>query len=156
MRDKLKACPFCGGEAEIGEGKKGQAGCFDPIFAAGCTSCGCRIDDWFDGEAEAIAAWNTRVDDSETRPDDHQTDLPSAGDTQAPTREQQLEQALKVAREALVRFADFAAYLESETEGFSDDDEFDLEFNGHLFTNFYVSHFRHAHQALKGTGADHG
>lgn len=58
----LKSCPFCGGEAQIYEGRKGQAGCFEPIFDAGCSECPCRLYDWQDTEAEAADLWNTRTD----------------------------------------------------------------------------------------------
>lgn len=49
--EELKTCPFCGGEAEI-------------VISGGdrrvdCKKCGARSD-WYDTEAEAIAAWNRR------------------------------------------------------------------------------------------------
>lgn len=51
--EKIKPCPFCGGEAEF-------------VMSGGdrrvdCKKCGARSD-WYDTEAEAIAAWNNRAD----------------------------------------------------------------------------------------------
>ena len=53
MRDGLKPCPFCGGEAHTTEtaryGKRYGVACF----------CGASVR-FFDTEAKAIAAWNAR------------------------------------------------------------------------------------------------
>jgi hypothetical protein len=50
--------------------------------------------------------------------------------------------------EALRPFADMADYLDSETEGFADTDEFDLLYEDHLFHHFKVADFRDARAAL--------
>lgn len=54
--------------------------------------------------------------------------------------------------EALRPFADMADYLDSETEGFSETDEFDLLYEDHLFHHFKVADFRIARAALSGSG----
>ena len=53
-------------------------------------------------------------------------------------------------REALAPFADFAEYLEVETEGFSDTDELDLcvEESGFRLIKFKISDFRRIRTAL--------
>ncbi len=55
--------------------------------------------------------------------------------------------------EALRPFADMADYLDSETEGFSETDEFDLLYEDHLFHHFKVADFRIARAALAGSGS---
>lgn len=55
--------------------------------------------------------------------------------------------------EALRPFADMADYLDSETEGFADTDEFDLLYEDHLFHHFKVADFRDARAALSGSGS---
>jgi hypothetical protein len=55
--------------------------------------------------------------------------------------------------EALRPFADMADYLDSETEGFADTDEFDLLYEDHLFHHFKVADFRAARAALSGSGS---
>lgn len=50
--------------------------------------------------------------------------------------------------QALVPFADLFDLLESETEGLSDEDDFDLMLHDHLFQRFKVADFRKAHTAL--------
>ncbi len=60
--DKLKPCPFCGGEAEIQ--------CFECLFesfegrryAVECKFCSCSLE-LFETEEEAVEAWNRRVGD---------------------------------------------------------------------------------------------
>ncbi len=114
--DKLKACPHCGETEGVTLSETNTGFVLVHWWQVECHGCCASIVQ--NTEAEAIAAWNTRVDDSETRSDDHQTGLPSAGDTQAPSREQQLEQALKVAREALaaVKQHDDSAFLGPDRE----------------------------------------
>lgn len=67
---ELLPCPFCGGEAELVEGEYGMYLVGYAIYCKG--TCGaklgvtgrlCEAYEWtpyFDSEAEAIAAWNTR------------------------------------------------------------------------------------------------
>lgn len=63
MKDELLPCPFCGSVAEMQEGEKGQAGCFEFIYDVECSECLCRTYYWKDTEDEAITAWNTRAPD---------------------------------------------------------------------------------------------
>ena len=56
MAEKLKPCPFCGGEAELVN--IGAKLC-DPITVA-CKQCKCNTQ-WFDRECDAIKAWNRRT-----------------------------------------------------------------------------------------------
>lgn len=65
MTQELKACPFCGGEAEIDE----IAGGIGALFFASCKDddcCGYRIDPWVkhSRRIEAAQHWNTRTPDS--------------------------------------------------------------------------------------------
>ena len=66
MSNTLLPCPFCGGEAEIVGGPENWTPTFydpdgggDPI-AVVCKTCACGLH-FFDGYAEAIAAWNRRA-----------------------------------------------------------------------------------------------
>ena len=54
----LALCPFCGGEAETLTAESMYGGYLFGIMCNDCRSRG----DVYDTEAEAIAAWNTRVD----------------------------------------------------------------------------------------------
>lgn len=56
--DKLRECPFCGGEAIIRDNKL-----VCTIWIVGCSKCGADGGLRTDKE-EAIKAWNTRVGDS--------------------------------------------------------------------------------------------
>ncbi len=60
MSEKLKPCPFCGGEAELIniDAAKAQGIC-DPITVH-CKECRCNTN-WFSKEWEAIGAWNRRT-----------------------------------------------------------------------------------------------
>lgn len=65
MTQELKACPYCGGEAEIDE----IAGGIGALFFASCKDddcCGYRIDPWVkhSRRIEAAQHWNTRTPDS--------------------------------------------------------------------------------------------
>jgi hypothetical protein len=69
--NELKPCPFCGGEAEIVGGPENWTPTFydpdsggDPI-AVVCKTCACGLH-FFDGYAEAAAAWNRRAQPEST------------------------------------------------------------------------------------------
>ena len=53
MNDKLKPCPFCGGEAIVD-------GCDDTLWIAICKKCNASID-YKETKQEAIDAWNNSV-----------------------------------------------------------------------------------------------
>lgn len=55
--NELKPCPFCGGEAQI----LVQTMFDDVFFGAKCNNCGAEAAAK-NTEAEAIAAWNTRAE----------------------------------------------------------------------------------------------
>ena len=68
MIEKLKPCPFCGGEAKLST--------YYDFYKAHCNSDNCLaevsvgdvyngVGKWYGSVAEAIAAWNTRADDVE-------------------------------------------------------------------------------------------
>ncbi len=57
MSEKLKPCPFCGGEASMSIGRNGEN---EQLMYVECVSCAgmanmCRY------RAEAVTAWNTRA-----------------------------------------------------------------------------------------------
>lgn len=58
--DKLKPCPFCGGEAQIlVDVLKDYPATYLPC----CTKCDGMVEKWFPTEKEAIDAWNRRWSD---------------------------------------------------------------------------------------------
>lgn len=60
MSEKLKPCPFCGGEAEmINIDAARVQGITDPVTVR-CKECKCNTN-WFSKEWEAIDAWNRRT-----------------------------------------------------------------------------------------------
>lgn len=59
----LKPCPFCGGEAEIHPSNDWDAKFTGSTYFAWCDKCETR-GDYYNTEAEAIVAWNTRADDA--------------------------------------------------------------------------------------------
>lgn len=65
MSEELKPCPFCGGEAEIGQrGDRRQS----TIYA--CTECGCRLEtgeEWGFGRN-----WNTRAETPQSIPSERE------------------------------------------------------------------------------------
>lgn len=58
--DKLKMCPFCGGEADCNNNSLMQGGKFK--WSVECCGCGV-ITSAFNTEEEAIEAWNRRASD---------------------------------------------------------------------------------------------
>lgn len=57
MTEKLKPCPFCGGEASLRIDTAHSTACL-----IGCCTIGCfGHEQWEETEAEAIAAWNRRA-----------------------------------------------------------------------------------------------
>lgn len=60
-RTTLLPCPFCGGKAEIHPSNDWDVTFTGSTFFAWCDKCETR-GDYYNTEAEAIAAWNTRVE----------------------------------------------------------------------------------------------
>lgn len=59
MSDKLKPCPFCGGEAKFFEDKDYQ------IYSVTCTECDAGTNA-YGIEQDAIIAWNRRIESTFT------------------------------------------------------------------------------------------
>ena len=59
---ELKPCPFCGGEARLIEESISMWSRIPHDFAVVCKNCHASIRQYFRTEAEAIEAWNRRVD----------------------------------------------------------------------------------------------
>lgn len=58
MTEKLKPCPFCGGEAQIIRCNSGKYQCF-------CRNCGCAQTMFFDSPEEVPEEWNARPIENE-------------------------------------------------------------------------------------------
>ena len=62
---KLDPCPFCGETAKVithsfyNERTKGFT---DKTYSVNCTGCKCETYEFYETEAEAVAAWNMRVE----------------------------------------------------------------------------------------------
>ena len=59
MSEKLKPCPFCGGEAQrfsLGIGTAERV-------RIDCRGCHLKLSEWFSPEDVAVAAWNRRAPD---------------------------------------------------------------------------------------------
>ena len=64
--EKLKLCPFCGGEASCNNrGLNDKNG--NPVWWAECLSCGASIEGTENTKGAAIAAWNKRAQDTEAK-----------------------------------------------------------------------------------------
>lgn len=63
---KLEKCPFCGGEAEVQHQSRELYGDIVSWYGVYCKKQFCGYVSGQSTEAEAIAAWNTRVNGSET------------------------------------------------------------------------------------------
>jgi len=65
MSEKLRPCPFCAGDASVGEGYRGGALQDMKYYSVNCTECGANHDLLADMQVwdreEAIAAWNRRI-----------------------------------------------------------------------------------------------
>ena len=55
MTEKLKPCPFCGGEAEVVKTTK------ESPWNIGCKNCGCVLFTHYHVQRLAIEAWNRRA-----------------------------------------------------------------------------------------------
>ena len=58
MSDKLKPCPFCGGEAHIQTHE--FVGCAN-TYGVVCLGCGVETRQFYESKSEVIKMWNTRV-----------------------------------------------------------------------------------------------
>lgn len=59
--EKLKPCPFCGGEAEIVKGRYANGTIVYKVRCANVTDCKVLPETIFGEKEKAIAAWNRRV-----------------------------------------------------------------------------------------------
>ena len=62
--DKLKPCPFCGGEGCIQEHKFYG---YPSTFGVVCLDCCCETRQFYMTLEEAVEAWNRRADDDKRR-----------------------------------------------------------------------------------------
>ena len=85
MSDKLKPCPFCGGEAII-------EGCDDTLWSVICKKCAASID-YNETKQEAIEAWNRRVQPSFT-PDELDAIRRNVRDRRAERELSKIEQSI--------------------------------------------------------------
>lgn len=65
MPDKLRPCPFCGGEAELRAFYQNKADRRRTRIVV-CKACGVRTKDWTQSR-HAIKQWNGRVYEAETK-----------------------------------------------------------------------------------------
>ncbi len=64
--EKLKPCPFCGGEAIVEETKSTTYFKRELPYRVKCKMCHCALAyQFFASEQEAIAAWNRRANEKE-------------------------------------------------------------------------------------------
>ena len=64
--NKLKPCPFCGGEAMIDDLSASYRPDAEPWWGVGCDNNDCPIEVWATSSdrERAIAAWNTRINEA--------------------------------------------------------------------------------------------
>lgn len=62
MRNELKPCPFCGGEAIIHKRAYDNRGGLPHDFTVYCDKCHASVRHYYPTEKEAIEAWNRRAD----------------------------------------------------------------------------------------------
>ena len=86
MIDKLKPCPFCGGEAKFFEDKGYQ------IYSVTCTECDAGTNA-YGIEQDAIDAWNSRVQPTFT-PDELDAIRRNVSDWRAERELSKIEQAI--------------------------------------------------------------
>ena len=86
MSDKLKPCPFCGGEAKFFEDKGYQ------IYSVTCTECDAGTNA-YGIEQDAIDAWNSRVQPTFT-PDELDAIRRNVSDWRAERELSKIEQAI--------------------------------------------------------------
>lgn len=60
MAVEMKKCPFCGGDGTLNHYP-------DDGYLPMCSKCDGMVEKWFKTEEEAIAAWNSRVEQEEAR-----------------------------------------------------------------------------------------
>lgn len=65
MRNELKPCPFCGGEAHIDKHKPLESEYGQVMWMACCNNlcCTALLTSYFPRRKDAIAAWNRRAND---------------------------------------------------------------------------------------------
>lgn len=85
MSDKLKPCPFCGGEAIID-------GCDETLWITICKKCNASIG-YKETECEAIDAWNSRVEPTFT-PDELDAIRRNVRDLRAERELSKIEQSI--------------------------------------------------------------
>ncbi len=62
MSEKLKPCPFCGGNAKLNSENNSSLGAWEQtIYTISCKKCPCWIGNQIKDKEEAIEAWNKRT-----------------------------------------------------------------------------------------------
>lgn len=60
--EQLRPCPFCGGKAHVNDHIYFEV---PPTYGIVCGECGSMSRQFYDTMGEAVAAWNTRKEDSD-------------------------------------------------------------------------------------------
>ena len=66
MDDRLKPCPFCGGEGCV---QRHEFIGYTDTFGVVCLDCGCETRQFFTHKKTAVRAWNRRAEMSKCRPE---------------------------------------------------------------------------------------